>query len=227
MNEVILMIIIFFVLDNLLTYYNVINYKKLFPEKKHSEIELNFLVGYFWDKFGLLWGGILGTIVEIIGITLAILYLPENTLYMLIGAYFIVILIHIDNFQRIRKKLNKTSKVKWSNLVNVSLFLFSFIDLLLTYIYISNYHSWRPDVALNQMENNPLLVFLMNNLGITFGMILGALIIWFLIYIVVKKANIIIKVILLIALCLTLYINITNLVSLYDLIKLYPLGVAT
>ena len=92
----------------------------------------------------------------------------------------------------------------------IILMMMSIVDLALTYHYISKYKEWQPEKPYNLIENNPLLVFLWNMLGLKIGTFVGSVIILSLIYIVGKTAHPIVVGI------LFLFIN-------FNLIPLHPI----
>jgi hypothetical protein len=104
--------------------------------------------------------------------------------------------------------------------------LLSFIDLSLTYFYIKTYSNWIPERLFSEMEQNPLLLFLWNNFGLELGTLFGALIILSLIYLIGKKANLIVAIPVIGVLVFAIFINIQHIIMLFDLIKLYPTGFA-
>ena len=112
----------------------------------------------------------------------------------------------------------------WRTLAVVILLTLSVIDLGATYYYVNKYKKWQPEKPYNLIEKNPLLVFLWNNLGINIGTVVGAIIIWSLIYIVGKSAHPIFIVLLGIFLVYTLFNHYTNIGLLHKLIIKYPLG---
>jgi len=114
---------------------------------------------------------------------------------------------------------------QWRIWAIVILMTLSAIDLGATYYYVKTYKQWQPDKPYNMIEKNPLLVFLWNNLGLTFGMIVGSVIILTLIYIVGKTAHPIIVGILFLFLTWAVFFNhFKNIGLLHKLIKQYPTG---
>jgi len=230
MNNIVYIIIGMFVLDLILTYINANKYKKLFPEKDYTNIELNPIVKGLWKNFGLIKGGIVATIIQILILLFVINYLGYTFLLILLGIYLTIILIHIDNFslinEKIREKKNKPKKKEknWRKYAVIIILLLGFIDLCLTFYYITTYNAWQPGRAFSDMENNPLLVFLWDNLGLVTGMIAGFLIILPLQYLVVKKAHWVITLMLFAALSFALVNHYNNINLIHELIKLYPLG---
>lgn len=112
----------------------------------------------------------------------------------------------------------------WRMIAVVVLLTLSLVDLGATYYYVSKYKKWQPEKPYNLIENNPLLVFLWNQLGLTLGTIVGAAIIWTLIYIVGKSAHWIVVLILFIFLLYALFNHWTNINLLHKLISRYPNG---
>lgn len=104
------------------------------------------------------------------------------------------------------------------------LLLLSVVDIVATYYYVHEYKEWQPDKPYNLIEKNPLLVFLWNNLGLTLGTIVGATVIWTLIFIVGKSAHPVIIGLLFLFLCYALYNHNTNIGLLHKLIDKYPSG---
>ncbi len=104
------------------------------------------------------------------------------------------------------------------------LLLLSMLDLGLTSYYVSKYKSWQPDKPYNLIENNPLLVFLWNNVGLVLGMIVGAIIIWTLLFVVGKSAHPIVVGLLFLFLCYAMYTHIININLIHALIEKYPSG---
>ena len=112
----------------------------------------------------------------------------------------------------------------WRIWVIVILMSLSLIDLSATYYYISKYKQWQPDKPYNLIENNPLLVFLWNNLGFIMGSIVGAVIILSLIFIVGKSAHPIVGLIIFLILCYALQNHYSNINLIHELIIKYPSG---
>jgi len=231
MNQITYLISICFIADIVFTYLNVVRYKKLFPNKDYTNLELNPLVKTFWKLCGLLYGGIIATLIQIFLIVIFIISFSIETLYTLFGVYIAILLIHLDNYSLINKKIKEKNKKpkkkerKWRKFIIVLLIVISFLDLASTFYYINSYSEWRPDVPYNQMEANPLLLLLWNNFGLLTGTILGAFIIWILLYIVGKKAHWLIILIVLLALSFGVVNNINHIGMLNKLIELYPTGI--
>lgn len=114
--------------------------------------------------------------------------------------------------------------MNWRIIIIIILMSMSIIDLSLTYYYLRKYKNWQPNKPFNLIENNPLLVFLWNNLGLHLGMIVGSVIILTLIYLVGKSAHPIVVLILFLFLCFALFNHNKNINLLHELIKLYPSG---
>lgn len=112
----------------------------------------------------------------------------------------------------------------WRIYVIILLLSLSVLDLVLTYHYVYKYKEWQPNKPYNLIENNPLLVFLWNTFGLHLGTIIGAVIIWSLIYIVAKTAHPIVVVILGLFLLYALFNHYTNINLLTKLIQFYPEG---
>lgn len=110
------------------------------------------------------------------------------------------------------------------NIIIIILLTLSIIDLTATYIYVRTYRNWQPNKPYNLMENNPLLTFLWNNIGLELGMLVGACIILTLIYLVGKSAWMPLVILLLLVLLYTIYKHYVNFNLLYKLIKMYPSG---
>lgn len=215
-------ILLLFLVDITFTYLNISKFRKLYPKKDPYLIELNPLLRFLWKKLGLLKGGIVGTIIQIGLLFIIFLVFNRDTLLVLMGAFLMVILIHLDNFILLLKKQKK--KINWRKYAFIILIGLSFIDLGTTAYYLNTYKAWRPDVPLNQMENNPLLIFLINALGLNLGLVVGALIIWFLLYIIAKKAHWFVCLSVAGVLFFGSVINSVHIKILIDLIRLYPLG---
>lgn len=114
---------------------------------------------------------------------------------------------------------------QWRIWAIVILMILSLIDLGATYYYVYKYKKWQPEKPYNMIEKNPLLVFLWNNLGLTFGMIVGSVIILTLIFIVGKTAHPIIVGILFLFLAWAVFFNhFKNIGLLHNLIDKYPSG---
>jgi len=114
--------------------------------------------------------------------------------------------------------------MNWRIYIIIILLVLSILDLCLTFYYVSKYKKWQPDKPFNLIENNPLLVFLWNQLGLVFGSIVGAVIIWSLIYIVAKSAHPIVIGIVFLLLIYTMFNHFTNINLLHKLIEQYPSG---
>ena len=112
----------------------------------------------------------------------------------------------------------------WRTYALVIILILGIIDLTLTYVYVSKYKTWQPEKPYKLIENNPLLVFLWNNMGFTLGMIVGFIIILSLQYIVVKSAWWPIVLILFLVLCWVMYNHYNNFHLLNQLIEKYPSG---
>lgn len=112
----------------------------------------------------------------------------------------------------------------WRVWVIVILLTLSVIDIVATYYYVKTYKDWQPNKPYNLMEKNPLLLFLWNQLGLTLGTIVGAVIIWTLIYIVGKSAHWIVVLLMILFLCYALFNHWTNINLLHKLIEMYPTG---
>lgn len=227
MNNINFIIIGMFLIDIILTYVNVNKYKKLFPKKDYTNIELNPIVKYLWKQMGLLKGGILATLIQIIILIFIISSFDSSTLLILLGAYLVIILIHLDNFNLINQKKKgkkKVEKEKWRKYAVIIILILGIVDLLLTFYYVSSYHTWQPDKTFEEMETNPLLLLLWNNLGLSIGMFIGMLIILPLQYFIAKKLYWMIVLVLFLALAFALWNNLNNINMLHELIKLYPSG---
>ena len=106
----------------------------------------------------------------------------------------------------------------------VIIFGLTILDLSLTYYYIHKYKIWQPDKPYNLMENNPLLVFLWNNMNLLIGTIVGAVIILALDYLIIKEAYWIFPLILIIVLSWALFNHYNNITLLNKLIEKYTDG---
>lgn len=231
MIELKLIILTLFLIDMILTYLNANKYKKLYPEKDYTSIELNPIPKYFWKKFGLLNGGIISVIIQLSILLIVLSFFDRDTFLIFIGMYIVFNLIHLDNYNLLKKQSKSYSEEererqkerKWLPRIMV---LLSFIDLSLTYFYIKTYSNWIPERLFSEMEQNPLLLFLWNTFGLELGMLFGALIIFSLIYLIGKKANLIIVITVIGVIVFAIFINIQHIIMLLDLIKLYPTGFA-
>ena len=112
----------------------------------------------------------------------------------------------------------------WRIWIIVILMSLSLIDLSATYYYISKYKVWQPDKPFNLIENNPLLVFLWNNMGFIIGSVIGTIIILSLMFIIGKSAHPIVIGIVMIFLIYALQNHYTNINLLNTLIEKYPSG---
>ena len=112
----------------------------------------------------------------------------------------------------------------WRLYLIIILMTMSVIDLVSTHIYVSKYKQWQPEKPYNLIENNPLLVFLWNQLGLIVGGIVGSAIILSLIYIIAKSAHPIVIGILFLVLCYALHNHYININLLGKLITKYPTG---
>ena len=112
----------------------------------------------------------------------------------------------------------------WRIWVIVILMTLSVIDLGATFVYVYKYKNWQESKPFNLIENNPLLVFLWNNLGFIIGSIVGAVIILSLMFIIGKSAHPIVSGIVLLLLIYALQNHYTNINLLHALIEKYPLG---
>ena len=109
-------------------------------------------------------------------------------------------------------------------IVIIILMTMSVVDLALTYHYVSKYREWQPEKPYNSIENNPLLVFLWNMLGLKLGTFVGSVIILSLIYIIGKTAHPIVIGILFLFLAYALHNHYININLIGSLIEKYPSG---
>ena len=112
----------------------------------------------------------------------------------------------------------------WRNYAVVILLAMSLIDLGTTFYYVNTYKAWQPEKSFNLIEQNPLLVFLWNNLGFIVGMLVGSIIILTLIFLVAKSAHYAVVGLLFLFLCYALINHYFHITMLQDLITKYPLG---
>lgn len=112
----------------------------------------------------------------------------------------------------------------WRIWIIIILLTLSVIDLGATYYYVSKYKAWQPEKPYKSIENNPLLVFLWNTFGLHLGMLIGAVLIWSLIYIVGKSAHWIVVLILMVFLLWAMSNHYSNITLLGKLITKYPSG---
>jgi hypothetical protein len=112
----------------------------------------------------------------------------------------------------------------WRIWVIIILMTLSLTDLILTGYYVHKYKEWR-EVPYNQIELNPLLVFLWSNLGFWAGHIIGSIIILSLIFIVGKIAHPIVIALIGLVLLWAMFNHYTNIGLLKELIIKYPEGV--
>lgn len=113
----------------------------------------------------------------------------------------------------------------WRIIAIVVLMTLSVIDLGATFFYVNSYHKWQPEKDFALMENNPLLVFLWNNLGLVLGHIVGSIIILTLIYLVARLAHPAVIIILGLFLIWAMYNHFLHITFLKDLIIKYPEGI--
>lgn len=188
-----ILLLICFALDIFFTYFNVFTYIKLYPKKDYHRLELNQIVGFFWRKFGVILGGIIASILSFLIILAFIFFGTIELRLIMIGMYFMIIFYHINNYTELKKESNKKKGIKEVNHKKLRILLFgiliglSIFDLSTTYIYLNNYHNWQPERQFNQMESNPLLLFLFNLFDLELGLLLGTIIIWSLMYIIAFK----------------------------------------
>ena len=109
-------------------------------------------------------------------------------------------------------------------IVIILLMTMSLTDLVLTYHYVSSYKKWQPEKPYAMIENNPLLVFLWNSMGLKIGMFVGSVIILSLIYIVGKTAHPVVVGLLFLLLTYALHNHYININLIGSLIEKYPLG---
>jgi len=114
--------------------------------------------------------------------------------------------------------------MNWRIWATAIILILSFIDIGATFYYVQKYTGWQPDKPLKLIENNPLLVFLWGQLGIILGTVVGAAVIWTLLYILGKSAHWIVIVLVMIFLLYALFNHYTNINLLQELMKLYPSG---
>jgi len=213
------LLIILFILDNFFTYKNAIKYKKKFPEKDYTKIEINPLVRFMWKKLGLKLGGIISIPIQLIIMILLISFVEVNFLYILLGMYLMVILIHIDNSNLLNEEKSENKKI-WT----IPIMILSSLDIILTGIYITIYKNWSPNVPYSLMEWNKLYVLLWNNLGFVAGMIIVGVLVLLLTFYVCKKAHWLVKLTILLTLLFTMWNHINNFIILFEFIKKYPTG---
>jgi hypothetical protein len=221
-----ILILIFFIIDQTFTYLNVVHYRKLFPKKDWTKMELNPIVRSMWQKFGLLKGGVISLIIQTGIIIFLLILLNKDILLILTGAYIIVTMIHIDNYILIKAKEHPKKKTEnnWRKYAVIIILTLGIIDLGATFYYVHTYKTWQPLKPYEAMELNPLLLFLWNNLGLTLGMLIGGVIMLTLQYYVAKKLYWLIVGVLFLALAFTLWNHYNNISLLHQLIKQYPLG---
>lgn len=114
--------------------------------------------------------------------------------------------------------------MNWRIYVIIILMTMSVVDLALTYHYVSKYKEWQPEKPYNTIENNPLLVFLWNMLGLKLGTFVGSVIILTLIYIIGKTAHPIVIGVLFLFLAYALHNHYININLIGSLIEKYPSG---
>lgn len=218
-------LILFFIVDVFFTYLNVIKFRKKFPDKDYCQMEMNPIAKFCWKRLGLFYGGIVSTIFALSVILLFVFNFSHDLKMILIGIYLFVIFAHLNNYSFLTKKVeNKKRSSKIRNIIFILLIIMSIVDLGLTYNYVSTYKNWQPDRPYSDMEANPLLLFLWNNCGLFLGQILGALIIWTLIFIIVKEAHWLVILSLIGVFIFGIIINLIHISQLHNLIKLYPTG---
>jgi hypothetical protein len=113
---------------------------------------------------------------------------------------------------------------EWRIWAIVILMTLSVLDLGATAYYVNKYKTWQPEKPYKLIELNPLLVFLWNNLGFWFGMIVGSAIILPLIFIVGKTAHWGVLVAMFLVLSWVMFNHYTNINLLHALIDKYPSG---
>jgi uncharacterized membrane protein len=110
MNLVITFIIIgLWFFDLLFTYFNITILRKLYPDKSYSEMEMNKMNVFFWNKLGLKKGTITSALFQI-PLLLLIFYLlsfNEKMLYTLFGIYVVVFYIHLENYFYCKGKIKE------------------------------------------------------------------------------------------------------------------------
>lgn len=94
-------------LDVLFTYFNITNAKELFPDKSYSDMEMNRMNVFFWNKFGLKRGTIFSALCQIPLLIVLFLLInnDERILYMFFGMYVIIFYIHFENYFMVKRKL--------------------------------------------------------------------------------------------------------------------------
>ncbi len=92
--------------DILVTYYYVRKYRKWQPDKPYSLIERNPLLNFLWNKLGLLFGTIIGSII-----ILSLIFFVANFGHISIVILLIIVIVWVlfNNFKNI-KLLNKLIK---------------------------------------------------------------------------------------------------------------------
>lgn len=108
---IVILILVAFASDMILTYYYLDAYKTRFPKKDWTLSESNLIIRTCVKNMGLAFGLTVGA--AIVGTLLIILmkFLPTNWLYFILGIYFMTNAFHFLNFQAL-KRLNDKEVVE-------------------------------------------------------------------------------------------------------------------
>ena len=110
MKPEIILIFVFWFFDMLFTYINVKKYRKLFPEKDYKKMEMNGIVTFFWNRFGLEEGTFVASLYTFALLLIVVFALPifyPPILYIMLGAYAVVFTIHYQSFFDLKEEENK------------------------------------------------------------------------------------------------------------------------
>ena len=221
MKEIYFTLLILWGIDTILTFINLNKFMEINPEKDWINLEINPINRFFYKKLGLLDASILLLFITSTIVFITMNFITDTLFYIFCGMYLMLIIMHIDFYSKLN--INK-KKTNWRTYAIITLLILSFIDLCFTYIYLAQYSAWQPDKTFNQMESNPLILFFINLLGLEFGLLFSAFIIWLLLYFIGTKADWYIIIPICLVLIFAIIINSIHLIELHKLIILYPNG---
>lgn len=104
----IILVILFFIFDMILTYRYVNSYKEMYPKNDWSLAEANLILRFFMKKFGLVDGVVYGGTIILFMLIITIRLLPDYYGMFLLGMYFMANVYHFVNWSALKRlKLQK------------------------------------------------------------------------------------------------------------------------
>jgi len=95
------------ILDLVLTFYYVYKYKKWQPNKPYNLIELNPLLVFLWNKFGLITGMIIGGLIILFLNIVVSIYSHWSIILILLLALCFVMYKHFKNIKLLNKLIKQ------------------------------------------------------------------------------------------------------------------------